>query len=671
MFASEIYGRRSEMNQYPHLFEKITLANHTVKNRIVMASMGDNMGNADGSVSEQAIAYYAARAKGGAGIIIPGVVSVEYPRGKTNPCQERLDEFKFVKNYARLAKAVHQHGTLILPQLHHSGSSTDLNTTEGVTPVCVSVQKPEGETDLPVISSNVEKASEESQNHELTTKEVKELEQKFIQAALYAQMADCDGVELHGAHGYLISQFFHCGINQRTDEYGGSIKNRGRFAQNIIRGIRMACGKNFIIGIRMPVHNWNTDGLTDEDSKALAIMFEEAGCDYLNLSGGFTPTITNLLETQQYEQGDRLFLAEKIRGSVGLPLMAAGVLREPDFCEAAIADGKVDFALMGRTLLADPEWPNKARAGKTSEIRRCISCLDACYGNLAKGKSIQCAINPEVGAESELNDIVPAKEQKKAVVVGGGLAGMQAAIKAAQRGHQVTLLEKADRLGGQLHLASIPPNKGYIHWGTDWFVGEVGRQKVSIILNCEATSKIIEKLSPDVVILAAGALPMKPPIEGIENGIQAWDILNGSKKVPIAKKTVIIGGGIVGCETALLLSENGCSVSVIEMLDDFAVGLESANKLDMIAEFKEKGIKVLTGCCVTKIERDCVHYNHEEAVAAEAEVIILALGQESCGGELADQLEAVGIKTVTVGDARKPAKFINATSEAYYAALYV
>ncbi len=653
------------MSMYPNLFKEIKLAGKTVRNRIVMAPMGDNMANGDGTVSEQLIAYYAERAKGGAGIIIPGVVSVEYPRGKTTSCQSRLDEFKFVKNYARLAREIHRYGAIILPQIHHAGASTDLATTEGVIPVCVSGEDPDD--DRVAIGASTEKAH--IAFHVLSTQEVKELEERFIQTARYAKLANCDGVEIHGAHGYLISQFLNSDINCRTDEYGGSVENRGRFAVNIIKGIRDACGDDFIIGIRMPVHNWNGDGLTDEDSVKYAQMFEKAGCDYLNLSGGFAPTITALLETQRYPQGARLVLADKIRGKVNIPLMSAGLLREPDFCEEAIASGRVDFALMGRTLLADPYWPNKAKAGKTNEIRRCISCLDSCYGNLVQGHSVQCVINPEVGSESMLQCTPAPEKLKKVVVVGGGLAGMQAAITAAQRGHQVTLMEKTNELGGQMLLASAPPNKQYIDWATQWFVEEVGRQDVDVKLNYEASFENIRDLQPDAVIVATGSLPAKPNIPGIDSAIQSWDILDKSVPLPQDKKVVVVGGGTVGCETALLLAENGCKVSIVEMLDDFAIGLEGANKLDLMIDFEENGVELLTGCCVQKIDENAVYYDNNGLTSIDAEVVVLALGQKSQGQDLAQELEDAGIYAVVVGDAKQPGKFINATTEGFYAAL--
>ena len=655
------------MESYPNLFKKGKLGRIPTKNRIILAPMGENMATTDGAVSEQALAYYGARAKGGAAVIIPGVVSVEYPRGKTTPCQHRLDDVKYVKDYARLAQEVHRYGSLLLPQIHHAGSSTDLSTTEGLTPVCVSPPKPDAGERVAIASKTDESLGLDA-NHVLTTEEIKELEGKYIQSAIYAQLAGCDGVEIHGAHGYLISQFLSSNINWRDDEYGGSIENRGRFPVNIVKGIREACGKDFIIGIRMPVHNWETDGLTDEDSITLARMYESAGCDFLNLSGGFTPTITCLLEIQSYPQGARLVLADKIKNKVGIPIMSAGMLREPGFCEEAIADGRIDFAIMGRTLIADPEWGEKAKTGRTSEIRRCISCLDACYGNLAKGKMVQCCINPEVGYESMLQSVNLPETKKNVVIVGGGIAGMQAAITASKRGHNVNLLEKSNKLAGQLNLASVPPNKGYVKWASEWFSGEVERQNINVHFECEASLAKIQGFSPDVVLVATGAEPVSLPIPGIEIGIQAWDLLSGKVELPSSKKVTVIGGGVVGCETALMLAENSCDVTILEMMGDFAQGLEGANKLDMISEFKEKNIEVLCGCCVSEITDEKIKYN-KGVDEIDSEVVVLALGQKSCGGEVTAELEAAGIKTMIVGDAKRPAKFFNATQDAFFAAL--
>lgn len=657
------------MNKYPILFSEGKLGNRTTKNRIVMAPMGDNMANTDGSVSDQTIAYYGARAKGGTAVIIPGVVSVEYPRGKTIPCQHRLDDFKFVKDYARLAQEIHRYGSLLIPQIHHAGASTDLLTTEGVTPVGVSGLSDNPEDKQVSIAARTDEELGNVPYHILTTEEIKELEQQFIKTATFAQMAECDGVEIHGAHGYLISQFLNKKVNHRTDEYGGDIVNRGRIAVNIIKGIREACGPDFIIGIRMPVHNWETDGLTDEESVQLAQMFEAAGCDFLNLSGGFTPSISLLLETQRYPQGARLMLADKVKEHVSIPVMSAGLVREPDFCEKALEEDRIDFAIMGRTLITDPEWGNKAKAGRSNEIRRCISCLDACYGDLAKGQVVQCVINPTVGIENHINHLPPAKTSKNVVVVGGGLSGMQAAITATERGHKVTLIEKSNTLGGQLNIASIPPYKEYINWATEWYVEEVNRQKINIILNRTATAQNIMELNPDVILIATGSIPSNPPIPGIESAIKSWDILDGTVEVPKNKKVVVLGGGVVGCETAHLLAVNDCDVDIVEMLPDFAMGLEGANKLDLIDDFKEKDVTLNLNSKVDTIEPNKLYYNGSESI--DCDEVVIALGQKSIGADLKKELEEYGIDAQLIGDAVKPRKFLNATKEGYYAAINI
>ncbi|MGX8700154.1 FAD-dependent oxidoreductase [Caproiciproducens sp.] len=656
-------------NYYPHLFQKGKLGQIPTKNRIVMSPMGDNMANADGSVSDQEIAYYAERAKGGAAVIIPGVVSVDYPQGKTTPNQSRLDGLKYIKDWERMAREIHKYGALLIPQIHHAGMATDSATCDGMKPVKISEERDTGER-VQQGSKLKENADEiEHENEILTTARMKELEQKFIQSAVYAQMAGCDGVEIHAAHGYLISQILSPGTNTRTDEYGGSLENRMRFLLNVIKGIRISCGPTFIIGMRLQVHKWSSDGITDEESIEVAQACEKAGCDFIDVSGGFAPTITALLETQRYEQGDRVGMSELIKKHVGIPVFAVGMLREPSFCEEVLKNGSADFIEMGRSLLTDPQWPNKAKAGKEDEICKCISCLDSCYGNLAKCQSIRCALNPSVGYESELAKLRPAEKSKKVVIAGGGLAGMQAAITAAKRGHKVVLFEAADRLGGQMNLACVPPHKSYIKWAIQWFSEEVGRQDVEVRLNKTASLSEIRALNPDAVFVATGAVPFMIPIPGKELAVQAWDILNDPDAAPQNKQTVVIGGGIVGCEVAELLAEKGNKVTILEMMNTLAAGLEMANKLDMLNDFKKSGVETVTGAVVQEITNSAVKYTKDGVtIDVPASYAVAAVGQKSVGSEMVEQLENEGIEVVVIGDAAGPAKFVNATTTAFFAA---
>lgn len=653
---------------YPNLFKKGKLGKITTKNRIVMSPMGDEMANADGSISDQAIAYFTERAKGGTGVIIPGVLCVDYPAGKTVASQNRIDGAKYVKNLERLASSVHRYGALIIPQLHHAGLSTDKETSEGCGPVRISAEETvlSEEDNKLLIGSKPDILYASQVEKILTNEDIKELEQKFITAAKYTQMAGCDGIELHGGPHYLIGNFLNPHINNRTDEYGGSLENRIRFPVNIIRGIRESCGPNFIIGIRMTVY-WDNE----EDNTIMAKAYESAGADFLdcNMPANVTKQ-SQIMETQGYPQGARLVLAKNIMGKVTIPVFANGNLREPDFCEKALADGSADYIALGRPLLADPDWANKAKAGKSNEIRKCISCCDGCAGALSVNQIIRCVLNPELGRELEMKTENITTNPKKVVIVGGGIGGMQAAITAATRGHNVTLLEKTDKLGGQLHLASVPPNKKVINWATDWFVGEVKRSPINVQFRCDADENYIESLKPDAVIIATGAKPVTPNIPGVEHAIQSWDILSGAVESPMNRKVTIIGGGIVGCETASFLEAKGNKVTVLEMLPNIATGLYILIKMEMLDEFKEKGIATETQTCVKEIKANEVIYEKEDTMhRIETDMVVLAVGQSSCGQSLFEQLEESGIDVTIIGDAKKPAKIIDATRDGMFAAL--
>ncbi|MDR1505702.1 MAG: NADH:flavin oxidoreductase, partial [Treponema sp.] len=401
------------MKQYPNLFSELTIGKRAVKNRIVLAPMGEGMANPDGSMSEQYIRYYAEFAKGGCAVITPGVVCVDYPYGKPERSVFRIDTTKNIRDLNRLAERIHGYGAMLIPQLHHAGGQTDYTLTEGEQPRCVS--------DMDVDHIIIQLHRPLGPQKELGTEEVKELVKKFVQAAVHCQMAKCDGVALHSAHGYLLNQFLSPALNARTDEYGGCLDNRVRFGVEVIRGIREACGPGFIIGARIPGIESIKNALTNEECDEIARRYEAAGCNYLDVSVGAINAFSQAVETEKYAQGNRVHLAERIKKVVAIPVGAVGVLREPAFCEALIREGRVDLIYMGRGLIADPYWPEKARKGRADEIRPCLSCSDGCaYRMSGTACAVGCAINPMAGREFDIGPVVKTEKPKKVVVIGGG-----------------------------------------------------------------------------------------------------------------------------------------------------------------------------------------------------------------------------------------------------------
>jgi len=651
------------MKPYPNLFSEVRFGKRMLKNRIVLSPMGETMADPDGTMSEQAIAYYTEIAKGGCSVISPGVVCVDYPVGKPEKVIFRVDEVKYIKDFNRLAESVHRYGAMLIPQIHHAGGQTDITITDGHIPLCVS--------DMDVEHALLQPHRQVGPQKEMTTEDITLIIQKFIQAAVNCQKAKCDGVSIHAAHGYLINQFLSPSLNARTDEYGGSFDNRARFGVQIIEGIRKACGPKFIIGARIPGKEWVSNGLTDAECCEIARRFEAAGCDYLDISIGATNVFTTILETERYEQGNRVPFAENIKKAVSIPVGAVGALRDPWYCEKLIEEGRVDFVSLGRALICDPNWPKKAASGKADEIRPCISCFDGCTNRLFDGCAISCALNPVVGRESDIGRLQKTDSPKKVTVIGGGPGGMQAAIVAARIGHRVTLLEKTDKLGGQLNLACIPPHKEKIGAARDWFAGELVRQGVEVILDCEANLKTIKSLNPDAIIAATGAKPVdKIPVQGLENTVQAWDVINGDVAIPEKAQVTIIGGGIVGCETAQMLLEKENNVTILEMLPNIANGLEILHTIDLLTEFANKHVNVQTGVKVIGISKDSVSYEKDgKEENSKADMIILSVGQKPEGVELIKELKEAGYHVVIAGDAKNPAKIIDATRDGFFAGL--
>ncbi|MCR4443318.1 MAG: NAD(P)/FAD-dependent oxidoreductase [Peptococcaceae bacterium] len=642
------------------LFQPFQIGSLKLKNRLCISAMETCYCDIDGKVTPRYIAYMEARAKGGWGLITTELTAISIQGRAFFNCLGLWDD-AHIEGNKKLVDTIHKNGAKICIQLGHGGRQTGKLEAEG---------EPVAPSSLP---DPTRANKPEDVPRELTVKEIKRIIDDFAQAARRAKAAGYDAIEIHGAHGYLIQQFLSPFSNKRTDEYGGSLRNRARFALEVIAAIRQQVGPDYPLIYRISTTEM-MDGarLNIGDTRAFCLMLEEAGIDAINASvgshatKGFFPVCPNAIP-----RAYNIDYAEEIKKVVSIPVIGNGRINDPYIAESILRSGKVDLIAMGRSSLADPELPKKVKEGRIDEINYCVGCMQGCIGNLKRGcKPIQCLVNPILGQESEYT-WRPANASKKVAVIGGGIAGMGAAIAAARRGHRVTLYEKSSKLGGQWLLAAVGPFKQECTTLTVWQKSQLQKLGVEIHLNTEIREDTIEAGYFDTIIIATGAVPLIPAIPGVDlpHVTTAAEILG--LRINPGKRVVVVGGGQVGAETAAFLASQDKDVTILEMMDNILREGEPGVNYYLKKSLDENGVTQLVKAKVLRIEEHTVFYEQEGEIKTITEVdnVVIAVGSRSAN-QLGEKLKGMAQKVVMVGDAIQPGKGLDAYAEGFRAGYY-
>ncbi len=672
----------------------------TIKNRTVMTAAEMSLGQPNGCPTEKLMDYYEERAKGGVGLIIPGVTRVNDMGAASTYTQLAMSQDYQIEPMREFVKRIHRHGAKLGIQLHHPGRqgySSSTNSLPLVIPIvkrfpkvldgifkCTplllgmeekkliwSVQAP----------SKVELANHGAMRmHAMSNKEVKKLIQDFIEAAVRCQKAGVDLVELHGGHGYMIQQFLSPNTNHRTDEYGGSFENRMRFVTEIIQGIRERCGRDYPLMVRLTADEmYDKIGFPDkgyhlDTGKRIAVELEKLGVDAINVTSACYDVYNRWLEPTSYEPGWRAYLAKEIKSVVNIPVVAANFIRSPEQAEQQIADGWQDFMGSARTFICDPHWVQKLEEGRRPEVQRCIGCLHCISSfmtNAKVGKSGECALNPAVGIERKDHDLPRDMEGKRAVVVGAGPAGFMAAMTLKRRGCDVILLEKEVEPGGQVNTAASCILKDKLHWCIEDYMAQAEAMGVSLCFGVEATPENIAEQKPDLVLLATGGSALVPgKLPGVTNAnvCTAPEIILGQRKSQ-GKRAVVIGSGMTGLETSEFLCQQGCEVTVIEMAPEIAPGTWFQLVDDEMERLQPHGVKFMAGTKLLEIKPDGVVVENVKSGKQEflpAEDVVLSMGvrpDQSLKGKLEEAMP--NLPVYLIGDAVKSGTIANAVHSAY------
>ncbi|MGD8344797.1 MAG: NAD(P)/FAD-dependent oxidoreductase [Desulfobacterales bacterium] len=614
------------------LFSPFTLRGIQLKNRIVMPGLASFLISDDGSITDATVEHYRRRAAGGPAMIIMEACAVS-PEGVVSNHQARIDNDRFIEGLHKIAAVMKSEGSTPAVQIHHGGRQTSIKVIK---------RKPLAPSAIPcpTIRGEVEP---------LTTEGIRDIVQKFGEAAERAVQAGFELVEIHGAHGYLINQFLSKVSNAREDEYGGDIVGRSRFAIEIVETIRQRLGPHFPLSFKISAQEFLPDGLTVAESIDILKHLVNAGIDVVQVSAGNDITPEWICQPMFMEQACLAQSAARIKEALNIPVMAVGRINDPLIANAVLEKNQADLVCIGRGLLADPQLPNKAKEGRLDEIRTCIAC-NTCMQSIFRKGRIECLVNPMLGREREMA-IVPTRKPKRVMVVGGGPGGLNVAWVAARRGHRVDVFEKRSALGGQLLSSRVLDHKKELLSLIRFQKKQIEKFGVTCHLNHAVQATDIQKFNPDVIVLATGSQPALPPVDGINRAIVMTyeDVLNGVP--PSFQKAVVIGGGATGLELALYLAENGCHVSVVEMLAKIGRGLESMTKKILLGRLKAHHVRIRNETQLVRIENTgaLVTGSDGNEMLIEAEKVILATGTRPYN-ELYQKVKSLGYETHQVGD---------------------
>lgn len=681
---------------YDMLFSPMKIGNVEIKNRIVMAPMCMGFGQYNGCATETMMNYYEERAKGGVGLIFTEITRINDITGASSFGQLGMSHDYQIPALKEMADRIHKHNCKVMVELHHPGRQ-NLGLMIGTVPICNIGSKLLGNMYTKILTgavippgkvlqdkdivprtvapSKCEKSKmSESVNRELSKKEIKKLICQFVEGAVRVQKAGCDGVELHASHGYLIQQFLSPNTNKRTDEYGGSLKNRMRFLLEIIDGIRKNCGKDFPIVVRLTVDEMYSKigqdgkGYNLEEGLKMAKILNDKGIDAIDVSSAAYDTFNYWLEPTTFTPGWRKYLACEVKKVVDIPVIAANLIRSPKQAELQLEEGCQDFISLGRPLIADPYWAKEVKNDNENLVKRCVCCL-YCFESMMNGAYKythgKCSVNPFVGRED-----VKLKHNgnaRKVVIIGAGCAGLTAAELLAKRGFDVTVFEKDSKQGGQLNLASKPPHKDKMNWVCEDLLANAVLAGAKVIFNTLATKEIIDSYSPQIVINATGGNAVHPKAFSGNNISTVTEILDGSVKLK-NKNVAVIGSGMTGLETSELLVSQGNKVTIIEMADEIAPSAWFQHVDDALPVLEKADTKFLTSHKLLSVSQSGIELEDlksKKTISLKVDYVVLSLGVKP-DTVLFDTIKnSSNYKVYNIGDSLKIGRIANATESAY------